>query len=261
MKVLVLGAGKMIESILKGLHKTEDLSEWHIYSPSGKSATSLAALVGAKSITNLKEIDNVDWVFVGCKPQQLKDLSVTLNGLFTDAIFISILAAISEQNQKKILGVSKLVRAMPNLPVAINEGITLLASESVESDLDSFQKFFAKLGTSLVVNESELEELTLLTGSGPAFVYEFSNQLSKSFESLSDDKREELTKQLLKGAAMTAHNSDKSLAQLRAEVTSKGGVTQAVLESWTQSSLNEILRKGISAGKKRILEINGPTQN
>ena len=255
MKVLVLGAGKMVEGILTGLKKTESLSDWHIYSPSGTSAAKLAGRVGARAISDLAQIKNPDWVLVGCKPQQLKELKTTLAGRYKESLYVSLLAALTEEDQKNILEVKDLMRCMPNLPVEYNEGVILLSSTSAKTRLSSFQGLFSKLGTCLVVEEKELEELTLLTGSGPAFFYEFAKNLASGFDSLNESEREKLARQVLKGSARTVSAGSQSLSELTDSVTSKGGVTIAVLNQWREDGFKALLKKGIEAGKKRTEEI------
>lgn len=255
MKVLVLGAGKMTEAILTGLKKSEDLSQWMIYSPSGTSAKVLAGKVGAKVVTDLSSVETPDWVLVGCKPQQLKELKTNLNNRFQKELFVSMLAAVSEEDQRQILGVNELIRIMPNLPVEFNSGVTLLSSTSGSKRLSSFESLFKKLGTALVVSEEELEELTLLTGSGPAFFYEFSRNLAQGFQSRSIEEREKLARDVLLGAALAAKSSQKSLEEMTNAVTSKAGVTIAVLEKWRESKFVDFVRQGIHAGKKRSQEI------
>ncbi len=261
MKVLVLGAGKMTEAILMGFKKTTNLSEWMIYSPSGTSASKLAGKVGARTIQDLGQVKNFDWVLVGCKPQQLKDLSVTLDGKFKESLFVSMLAAVSEEDQLKILGGKELIRIMPNLPVEYNEGICLLSSTTAKGRLSSFHTLFEKLGTSIIVQEKELEELTLLTGSGPAFFYEFARELASSFESLDEAQREKLVRQVMKGSSLSAQNSKLSLAEMTDAVTSKAGVTIAVLNEWRESGLGQFVKKGIEAGRKRTEEIKSLLRN
>lgn len=255
MKVLVLGAGKMVEAILTGLKKTENLSEWMIYSPSGTSASKLAGKVGCRAVADLNAVKNPDWVLVGCKPQQLKDLAVTLDGKFKDSLFVSVLAAVSEEDQIKILGIKDLMRMMPNIPVENNEGICLLSSTTAKGRLSSFQHIFNKLGTALVVSEAELDELTLLTGSGPAFVYEFAKNLAGSFESLNEVDREKLARTMISGAAKAMNVSKSPLSEMIDAVTSKAGVTIAVLTNWRENHFADFVKKGIEAGKKRTEEI------
>jgi len=255
MKVLVLGAGKMVEAILTGLKKTENLSEWVIYSPSGTSASKLAGKVGCRAVADLNSVKNPDWVLVGCKPQQLKDLAVTLDGKLKDSLFVSILAAVTEEDQIKILGIKDLIRIMPNIPVENNDGICLMSSTTAKGRLSSFQHVFNKLGTAMIVSEAELDELTLLTGSGPALVYEFAKNLAVSFESLSDADREKLTRLMIAGSAKAMNLSKSTLSEMTDAVTSKAGVTIAVLTEWRENNFAGFIKKGIEAGKKRTEEI------
>lgn len=254
MKVLVLGAGKMLEAILVGLSASQDLKDWGLYSPSGVSASKLAASIGAQWVQDLDQV-KPDLVIVGCKPQQLKDLKLTIGDRFKGALFVSVLAAISEKDQLNILGASKLIRIMPNLPVRYGKGVSLIASESAAHELDQIQKLFSNLGMALVLSEIELEELTLLTGSGPAFFYEFTKNLAEGFTSLNQNKREELSRFVLMGAAHSASLNQDPLDKMISEVTSKGGVTIAVLERWRESKLFSVLKTGIEAGKKRSAEL------
>lgn len=262
MKVLVLGAGKQTSALLIGLkEKNENLSEWYIYSPSGTSAGKLAGRVGARSIKELSEIKNPDWILIGCKPQQLRELKETLNGRFHEALYVSMLAAVTEEYQKNILGVKDLIRIMPNLAVEHGEGIILLSSTSSKSRMSSFQSVFGKLGLALIVEEKELDELTLLTGSGPAFFYEFAHNLASGFTSLTEADREKLVRQVLKGSAKMTNYSKSTLSEMTDAVTSRGGVTIAVLEAWRASDLKGLMMKGMEAGKKRAEEITSLLRN
>ncbi len=259
MRVLVLGAGKMVDAILTGLRKTENLSEWMIYSPSGTSASRLAGKVGARAVTELTAVKNPDWVLVGCKPQQLRELRGTLGDGFGESLFVSILAALPEADQLRILGAKDLIRVMPNLPVQFNEGIVLLSSASSKGRLSSFQTLFSKLGQALVVEEAALDELTLLTGSGPAFFYEFAQTLGNSFSALAVEEREKLVRQVLKGSARSLAGKE-SLEEMIGAVTSKGGVTIAVLEH-LRTQLPKLMGDGIEAGRERARELRALLRN
>ena len=261
MKVLVLGAGKMVQAILSGLQGIEDLSEWQIYSPSGTSAEKVAAEVGARFIKNFDEVLGPEFVLVGCKPQQLEDLKKTIGNRFDELPFISLLAAASEKVQREILGKKELIRCMPNLPVQFRKGVILLSSDSAPHRLKFYQSFFSKLGHCLSVTEKELDELTLLTGSGPALFYEFTGRLAESFHSLDSIQREILARAVFIGTSKTLEKGDESLVELTDKVTSKGGVTIAVLEAWRKMNFYELICKGVEEGIRRIAEIKEETRN
>ena len=126
-KILILGAGKMTEAILSGLHTQIDFSSCWIYSPGVESARKLSLLVGARHVSTLEGI-KPDWILIGCKPQQLPELKKIIGNQFQDSLFVSMLAALAETDQCRVLGIKKLVRIMPNLPVKYKQGITLISS-------------------------------------------------------------------------------------------------------------------------------------
>jgi pyrroline-5-carboxylate reductase len=255
MKVLILGAGKMVEAILEGLKNESDLAHFYIYSPSGKSAEILAKKVGANFAATLDDVKDPTWVWIGCKPQQLKDLAVTIQGKFSKATFVSMLAALAEADQLKILGAAKLIRIMPNLPVKFKKGVTLLSSTSAKNEMKQVKNLFSLIGLAKEVNEEELEELTLLTGSGPALFYEFTKMLAMSFTSLTEKEREDLARMVLSGSGVSIASSSENLSEMIASVTSKAGVTIAVLEEWRRLNLNGPIQKGVQVGKERSAQI------
>lgn len=255
MKVLVIGAGKMTSAILEGLQGSVDVSSWEIYSPSGVSAQKLAQTVGAKHRPSLEQIQNFDYVLLGCKPQQLADFGAAHGEKLQGLKIISMLAALSEEDQSRHLKTEKLVRIMPNMPVKFRKGVTLIASQSCPEALPEIQKLFQILGSAYVMSEAELEDLTLLSGSGPAFFYEFSKNLADSFTSLSQEQREEISRNVLLGSGLMASAEKKSLETLIGEVTSKGGVTIAVLDKFRELGLKDLVQRGVQNGVKRSQEL------
>lgn len=253
--ILVLGAGKMVEGILRGLKQKVDLSRVTIFSPSGVSAEKLAAKLGAKAT---RELDSIrpDLILIGCKPQQIKDLKLVIGDRFQDVPGISMLAALPEKLQRDILGLDKIIRVMPNLAVAFNEGVCLVSSSSAPESLPRVREIFELLGHVEIVTETELEELTLLTGSSPAFFYEFAKNLADSFSSLDPSKRELLIRKSLEGAAATLRSSDDELKVLIQNVTSKGGVTIAVLEELRKQNLAATVSSGIKSGHARARDLS-----
>lgn len=245
MRILVIGAGKMAESILAGL-PANAVSQWGIHSKTGVSAKRLADQFGLKFVENIADFPRPDWILLGCKPQQIKEISIP------DVPVMSLLAALPEKSQKEILKVTHLVRVMPNLPVRYNKGVTLISSDS-KGHLPFPKELFRKLGVVEYLQEKELEELTLLTGSGPALFYEFTKTLAASFTSLTQTERENLAKAVLIGAACSVDGVE--LQKLIDDVTSKGGVTIAVLEEWRKKGLANVLGDGVKNGLKRTEEL------
>lgn len=245
MRILVVGAGKMVESILAGL-PADAVSSWGIVSKSGVSAKRLAGQFGMQFCESVSDFKNPDWILLGCKPQQLKEI------IIPDVPVMSLLAAIPEKTQKEVLKVSQLVRVMPNLPVKTRSGVILLSSSS-NPLLKMPEELFSKLGVVKSMREKELEELTLLTGSGPALFYEFAKTLAESFTSLSESEREDLVKAVLRGSAASLGES--SLQSMIDAVNSKGGVTIAVLEEWRKKGLSEVLEAGVARGIDRTEEL------
>jgi pyrroline-5-carboxylate reductase len=255
MKVLILGAGKMVEAILDGLKDETDLSRFYVYSPSGKSAEILAKKVGINFAATLDEVKDPAWVWLGCKPQQFKDLAHSIQGKYPNATYVSMLAALAEADQLKFLGASKLIRIMPNMPVKYKKGVTLLSSSSAPQELKLVKTLFSHIGLAKEVKESELEELTLLTGSGPAFFYEFTKILAGCFTSLTEKEREDLARMVLTGSGASIESSPEVLSTMINNVTSKAGVTIAVLENWRNSKLTALVQDGVLAGNARSVEI------
>lgn len=255
-RILVLGAGKMVEAILTGLSVQMTLENVSIFSPSGTSARRLAEKLGAKFTTDL-DSESPELLLIGCKPQQIRELKGIIGNRFDRVPGISMLAALSEKTQREILGLPELVRVMPNLAVSFNEGVILLSSSGSDPVVNRAARLFGFLGHVERVSEGELEDLTLLTGSSPAFFYEFAKHLSSSFSSLDPEKRETLIRKTFAGAAETLRRSSGSLDDLIGSVTSKGGVTIAVLEELRRQDLGSTVKNGITKGHHRARELQG----
>jgi pyrroline-5-carboxylate reductase len=254
-RVLVCGAGNMAQGIFEGLHTKIDLSHYFFYTPSGHRAQELAKRVGAEWLKDLSGEGGFDWIFLALKPQQLKDLAPHVKAHFPHTPVVSFLAALSEAQQRQVLGAEKLIRLMPNLASRYHQGIALLCSESAPEKLPLVQEIFSHLGYTQVVKENELDELTLLTGSGPAIFYELTHILAQSFHSLTPEVRQELARRTLQGAACITQQSSSALSELIDQVTSKGGVTMALLEKSRALGLKSVIQQAVNRGLERLKEM------
>ena len=253
MKILVLGAGKMVEALLNGI--LPDENKYYFYSPSGVSAEKLAAKFNAQAVDK-DLIPDPDFIVLAHKPQQLGQVAKELNGRFKEIPFISMLAAIDEQTHKKVLGATRIARIMPNLNVRFKRGVTLVSSVSFHKDELKFTlNWLSPTGLCLHVSEDQLNELTLLTGCGPALFFQFAIYLSKSFKSLPASELFKLTEQIMKGSAELLQEYPGDFEAAIKDVSSKGGVTEAILRAWDENHLNREIEKGIMAGRARSEKI------
>ncbi|MFY7993812.1 MAG: pyrroline-5-carboxylate reductase family protein [Bacteriovoracaceae bacterium] len=261
MKGIVLGCGNMSQAMIQGMKGVVDFKQTFFYTPSKTRAKNLAQEVGGLFAQELDDLPrDPDFVFINCKPQQFNQLAQDLKGRFTsNPLFISILAATPRSLHETLLGSDRILRVMPNMPVRYQKGVSLLLSSNGVSDSEK-KKWTEYLGSLGMIKwtqtEEEFNRLMLLCGSGPAFMYQWLRWLSQMSDDLDLAQREELSIAVMEGALFALKSApEKNLETLIGEVTSKGGVTAAVLEGWKTAGVEESLKKGFIQGEKRTNEI------
>jgi pyrroline-5-carboxylate reductase len=259
MKFVSFGAGKMgtalvqgIESELKKLHHLELL----IYSKTGESAKNLANKISyARAVSDLSLLKDPDVLLLAVKPQQLAVVAPEIKKLLKPkTVVISILAAIPLNLQQDILGTKNIIRLMPNMPIALKKGVSLIWHDAdfSSADLEIILKLFANCSLNYKTkSEKEFEELTLLSGSGPGYIYEFLNSINSFYEAKTKGSLELLVATVEGALANIRANPEKSLAQLASEVTSKNGVTIEVIETMKKNSFEKIMHTGLQKGIDR----------
>ncbi len=219
--------------------------------------------LGAKnSSTNPDEIiKDCDIVILAIKPQSFNDFVSNLKTTLDYKLVISIMAGISLKQLKDVTGSSRIIRAMPNLPVKIKKGIIgwieLLGME--DSDIKIAKKIFYSLGKEIQLgNESMISALTTISGCGPAYYFLLTELLADKAKSLgfSDEEAEKLAKETLIGSVELLKKDKKSARDWRYAVTSKGGVTEAVIDHLNEQGFGEIFSDAIDAGMRRDEELN-----
>ena len=150
---------------------------------------------------------------------------------------------------------------MPNTPCLIREGVasiyfTEALTTTEKKIVENFFKPIAKIF--ICASDMEIDIVTALTGSGPAYIFEiariFADKAAKL--GLNSDDSQSMTKQLIHGAAQLMLQSKDSLKTLRDNVTSKGGTTQAALETFQKRGLEKVLQEGIEAAFRRAQELS-----
>lgn len=204
-----------------------------------------------------------DWLVLAVKPQQLDEVAPALrhwNG--TPPVVLSILAGAEAAILAKKLGVAVVVRAMPNLPVAIGKGVTALWSDTADADADvrdAMTRLCAPLGlVEWLAREDEFHAIIGLPGSGPGFVFRFIEALERGAIDLGlpADQARRLAVATVEGAAALAAESGDDPHDLAARVASKGGTTQRGLDVLDQdAALMRLIAATMRAAADRSREM------
>lgn len=266
----VIGCGNMAQAIVKGYAKKEPSKKFMTYTPSFTRAESLALEVGGKAIKELKEFAEVQTIVLACKPQQFNDLVISLKETNLDLSskhFISIMAATPIDIIKSKLGVSKVTRVMPNTPALIGQGVSLVIhSDEVEKDQKLLvHDFFSACGdVSEMPNEKTFDQVTTVSGSGPAYVFLFAKTFKDKLTSwgVADEEAKRIAIQLFRGSSeLMSAESALDLDELISKVTSKGGVTIEAVNSYKKDNLGEVTSRALDAAFSRSVEMTKDSLN
>lgn len=176
-------------------------------------------------------------VLVAVKPQMMADALPVLSAMGNgDTLFVSVAAGVTIANYETILGdKTPIIRAMPNTPAAVGKGITAIIGNANTSTthLDQADQLLSAIGQVVrLENEGQMDAVTGVSGSGPAYVFHMIETLAAAGEAqgLAPDLAMQLAKATVAGSGALAEASDETPAQLRVNVTSPNGTTQAGLE-------------------------------
>ena len=206
-------------------------------------------------------LQGAEVLVLAVKPQDMKAALASVSGFSKQKLIVSIAAGITLKTLTRWLdGHRKIVRCMPNTPALIGAGITgLYASPEVEkNEKEKAETILRAVGEVVWMPEERLlDPVTAVSASGPAYVFWFIEQLAASAEQLGipKDAALKMAKQTVLGAAQLAASSEKDPSQLRSDVTSKGGTTEAALKVFDEAKLAEHFARAIAAASKRGEEI------
>ena len=209
---------------------------------------------------NIAAIREADIVLFAVKPQVLVNVLQPLHGLFQDKLVISIVAGAEIATVSKLLGTEKIVRVMPNTPALVQTGAHgLYATEAVDTaNRELASQVLAATGLTLWVNsEAQIDAVTAVSGSGPAYFFYMMESMIRAGKNLGLDEKTAtaLTLQTALGAAQMAITSANSPAELRKNVTSPNGTTQAAIEVFDRGHISQNIQAALAAAKTRSQEL------
>jgi pyrroline-5-carboxylate reductase len=263
MKIGFLGGGNMAGALIGGLiakgARAQDIAVVDV-SPAARER--LGAKHGVRVTTAPDAaMQGSDTLVLAVKPQDMKSALSAFAGSIERKLIISIAAGITLDALSRWLGGHKrLVRCMPNTPALIGAGVTALYAlpEVSHDERGRAEKIMRAAGEVVWVPEERLlDPVTAVSGSGPAYVFWFMEQLAASGEKLGLSKETSRTLALhtVLGAAKLAAASDEPVETLRKNVTSKGGTTEAALKVFDEEKLAERFLRALEAASRRGAEL------
>ncbi len=202
-----------------------------------------------------------DVVLLAVKPQQMRAVAKDLRASLRGQLVISIAAGIRTADLGRWLGGhDRIVRVMPNTPALIRSGVSgLFAAAAVnQGDRDNAQGILGAVGSVVWVrDEADIDAVTAVSGSGPAYIFYFIEALEQAAVELGldDAQAHELAVQTFVGAAKLAAGSEEPPAVLRARVTSKAGTTEAALKAMEAGDIKRKIVEAVRAAARRSKEL------
>lgn len=277
-RIGIVGAGNMGEAIAGALVRSRviDPSDILVTDISLERLEWIRQTYAIGSMETSAELLSVcDAVVLAVKPQQLIQ---TVSQMISEGdllsvkgrrLFISIAAGIRMEKLESVLYSSlgdaersrfPVVRVMPNTPSLVLAGMAGMSGNTfaTEADMGLVKTIFEAMGRVVTVKETELDALTAMSGSGPAYLFYFVEAMMAAGQSLGFDEStaRELTVETFKGALRLMEDSGESPASLRCKVTSPGGTTQAALEIMENSGVGTAIRKAVQGAARRSEELS-----
>jgi pyrroline-5-carboxylate reductase len=258
-----IGGGNMASAIIGGLLNSgaAAASQVCVVEPFDAQRDKLARDFGVHAIAAADaSLAGVQLVVWAVKPQSFRAAAAPCAPFVGQALQLSVMAGIRSSAIVQATGSARVVRAMPNTPALIGQGISgLFARPEVQlAEREQVQALLAPTGATLWVDrEADLDAVTALSGSGPAYVFYFTEALVAAAErmGLSAAQGRQLALATFAGATELARRSDEPLAALRERVTSRGGTTHAALESMRNAAVHDHIVAAVLAARDRAREL------
>ena len=263
--ITFIGGGNMARSLINGIIQDNNAVNLCVSDPDETQLDGIRQNWSEVKTTtdNLDAINHVDVVILAVKPQIMADVLQPLAVIAQNQkpLFISIAAGVTEEKLSAWLGGNvPIVRCMPNTPALVQSGATgLFANEYVSDEQHNLaESILRSVGiTSWFEQESLLDVVTAISGSGPAYFFLVMEAMQAAAEKLGmkADDAKLLTLQTAFGAAKLALESSDEPAELRKKVTSKGGTTEAALKELVDGGLPELFDTALQAAEQRAKEL------
>jgi pyrroline-5-carboxylate reductase len=259
----VVGAGNMGTAILRGLVESGSLPPNAIvaYDPNMKQQQVLALELGILCAQDNRLPASCPHVLLSVKPQMIDPVLDEIEpSVKKDTVIISIVAGITTEHiDRKLKGKGHIIRAMPNTPMLVGAGVSAVAAgpRATHEDVHWAQRLFSASGFAIVMDETHIDAVTGVSGSGPAYLFYLIEAMTEAgvAEGLDPDVAELLATQTCIGAGKLLAKTKKQPQDLRAMVTTPGGTTAAAIAHMEKHSVKKIIAEAIGMAAKRSREL------
>ena len=263
MKLCFIGGGNMASALIGGLiGKGQAATDISVIEPVAAQREHLTKAFDVRCFEAVsRDALAGDVIVFAVKPQQMRAVAQILQPLLTGQLVISIAAGIRAVDLSRWLGGHRrIVRTMPNTPALIAKGITGVAAMAGLSAADraTTATILQAVGDCVWVDrEEQLDAVTAVSGSGPAYVFYFMEAMISGGQALglTEEQARRLTLATFAGAAQLALNSSEAPSVLRERVTSKGGTTAAALATFAHGKVAAQIELGLAAADRRSMEL------
>lgn len=267
-KIAVIGPGKIGEALIGGLISGGvEPKDIHIGHRRPERGVELHDAYGVQDFTdNSQAVEGVDVVFLCVKPKQivgvLEELAETLDSNDATTV-VSMAAGISNRTMEDAISAgAAVVRVMPNTPMLVGHGMSAIAPGRYTSqdEVSAVAELLSMVGDTEVVSEDQLDAVTAMSGSSPAYLFMVAEALIDAGVNLGlpRDLAQRLAVSSLAGAGALMAGSEKDPVQLRADVSSPGGTTVAAIRALEENGLRTAFYRGAEACARRSAEMGAP---
>ena len=260
----VIGVGNMASAIISGIASSDiEISNIILYDKNDAQYDKLKqGRIDFEKATSVNDaVCKADCILLSVKPQNYNDVLAeiaTVDG-YENKLYISIGAGITSESVSEALGNACVIRVLPNVPMLIGEGVSVICQNDKASveDFDFVCSVFRSAGSVLLIDESEMNRIIGVTSSSPAYVFKFINAVYKGALSQELPDRELLNAicDTVIGSALMLKNSSDTPEELIAKVASKGGTTEQALKTLDECNFDEAIERAMIACTKRADEL------
>lgn len=263
LSIAFLGAGNMGEAMLRGLAKSGmPRHHLHAYDPRQDRLGSLAAEAGfIAHVDAAAAVRDARLIVLATKPQSFGELLPMIAPLLSpQQVVLSIAAGIPLLKLEKALGHERpLIRVMSNTPGLIGQGVSAycLGGSAGPAEALLAERVLKPLGLVIRVKEEQMDAVTALSGSGPAYLFLFMEALQAAGEELglAPEAAFALASQTLVGASAMVAKKERTPAELRTAVTSPGGTTAAAIKAFEDGGFRDLVKRALTAARDRSIEL------